>query len=170
MNQIDRSNFQKFAKRSCVDLNGDIHFKHMQFGIITKTANIFDIFRKKLTLDKEIDLNSIELELGDLCWYVSNGMSRLDMNLEDHCILIDEEHSIDELLILILQESVYLSTFLYSIPEIAESTYKERYKKIIKYVYKICYLTDIDFDKMLSLNSSILESSLDSLYKINNIN
>lgn len=56
---------------------------HMVLGMQTESAEIADVFKKKLAYGKDVDYINVKEELGDLMWYIANMCNINDWNLED---------------------------------------------------------------------------------------
>lgn len=65
--------YQEKSSRTLSILDSNISDNiHMSLGLTTESAEIADVFKKKLAYNKEIDWVNIKEEVGDLMFYVAN--------------------------------------------------------------------------------------------------
>lgn len=65
--------YQEKSSRTLSILDSNISDNiHMSLGLITESAEIADVFKKKLAYNKEIDWINIKEEVGDLMFYIAN--------------------------------------------------------------------------------------------------
>jgi NTP pyrophosphatase (non-canonical NTP hydrolase) len=71
--EISYNNYEELASATCKDLGTEgANILHMKMGIMTESAEVVDILKKKHAYGKEIDFNHMKEELGDLLWYAAN--------------------------------------------------------------------------------------------------
>lgn len=56
---------------------------HMLLGIQTESAELSDVYKKKLAYNKNVDLINVKEEIGDLMWYVANFCNLNNWDLRD---------------------------------------------------------------------------------------
>jgi len=65
--------YQEKSSRTLSILDSNISDNiHMSLGLTTESAEIADVFKKKLAYNKEIDWINIKEEIGDLMFYIAN--------------------------------------------------------------------------------------------------
>ena len=70
---MEISNYQNLASRTLVKLGTTFEDNlHMVLGMQTESAELADVFKKKLAYGKEIDWVNIKEEIGDQMWYIVN--------------------------------------------------------------------------------------------------
>ena len=55
----------------------------MCLGLQTESAEISDVFKKKLAYNKDIDWVNVKEEIGDLMWYIANLCNLNEWDLEN---------------------------------------------------------------------------------------
>jgi len=79
--------YQKLARKTAIYPKIGRSFIYPLLGLAGETGEVFEKFKKlfrdrKGKIDKNF-LNLIELELGDILWYLANLCSELGINLEE---------------------------------------------------------------------------------------
>jgi len=79
--------YQKLARKTAIYPKIGRNFIYPLLGLAGETGEVFEKFKKlfrdrKGKIDKNF-LNLIELELGDILWYLANLCSELGINLEE---------------------------------------------------------------------------------------
>lgn len=70
---LDLREYQELAARTNVDLGSpQANVQHMRLGIFTEFGEIVDIFKRKFAYGKEVDVDHLSEEIGDLFWYLAN--------------------------------------------------------------------------------------------------
>jgi len=70
---MEISQYQIETKRTLANLETNpLDILHMCLGLQTESAEISDVFKKKLAYNKDIDWINVKEEIGDLMWYISN--------------------------------------------------------------------------------------------------
>ena len=70
---MEINQYQIETKRTLANLeNNPLDILHMCLGLQTESAEISDVFKKKLAYNKDIDWVNVKEEIGDLMWYISN--------------------------------------------------------------------------------------------------
>lgn len=76
--------YMKTTPRTMASLgNTDLDITHALFGIVTESAEIVDLYKKKLAYNKPFSLEKVEDELGDLFFYISSFMHFAKLNPSD---------------------------------------------------------------------------------------
>jgi NTP pyrophosphatase (non-canonical NTP hydrolase) len=76
--------YQKQAERTLVKLEKNSYdLLHMCLGLQTESAEISDVFKKKLAYNKDIDWVNVKEEIGDLMWYIANLCNLNEWDLEN---------------------------------------------------------------------------------------
>ena len=76
--------YQDFCKKKLLPGNSDFVFA---LGLGGECGEVLDIIKKSYRDQKNIDLNHLKEEIGDVCWYVANLCSVYGFELSD--ILIE---------------------------------------------------------------------------------
>lgn len=82
--KIKIEEYQNLSKRTLSNLDSVLEDNiHMSLGLTTETAEIADVFKKKLAYKKEIDWVNIQEELGDVMFYIVNMCNINNWDLRD---------------------------------------------------------------------------------------
>lgn len=104
--------YQEESKRSFADLaDSNLNYLHMAAGILTETGELADIFKKKIAYGKEIDLVHVGEEIGDLCWFIANGLRISGIGLQD--LAMEDAMGVDKAFEMVTTDADWL-TFLIS--------------------------------------------------------
>ena len=66
------------------------HMLHMAVGVSGEAGELLDAVKKHCVYQKQIDLDNIKEEAGDILFYLTGLLNELDMSLED-CIIANRE-------------------------------------------------------------------------------
>ena len=66
------------------------HLLHMAVGISGESGELLDAVKKHCVYQKQIDIDNIKEEAGDILFYLTGLLNELDMSLED-CIIANRE-------------------------------------------------------------------------------
>jgi NTP pyrophosphatase (non-canonical NTP hydrolase) len=78
------NNYQDNALRTCPNIGSlNDNINHMMLGLITETGEIADLHKKFFAYGKQFDLIKMELELGDLMWYIACLADMYGLKLDD---------------------------------------------------------------------------------------
>lgn len=82
--RVNIKEYQNKVNRTRANLDSNLMDNiHMVLGMQTESAEIADVFKKKLAYAKDIDLINVQEELGDIMWYIANMCNINEWNLED---------------------------------------------------------------------------------------
>lgn len=135
---------------------------HISYGITTEIGELVDIYKKKLAYGKEIDLVNLKEELGDIQWYVFNGLNFLKFNINN----IDEESKVNLIYFpnneyktkgLLLGLSFYSSELFKDLSEDEISVIKIDLLIIYKIVKLICKDYGFEMENIFDININKLK-------------
>ena len=66
------------------------HLLHMAVGVSGEAGELLDAVKKHCVYQKQIDIDNIKEEAGDILFYLTGLLNELDMSLED-CIIANRE-------------------------------------------------------------------------------
>ena len=66
------------------------HLLHMAVGVSGEAGELLDAVKKHCVYQKQIDIDNIKEEAGDILFYMTGLLNELDMSLED-CIIANRE-------------------------------------------------------------------------------
>jgi NTP pyrophosphatase (non-canonical NTP hydrolase) len=66
------------------------HLLHMAVGVSGEAGELLDAVKKHCVYQKQIDLDNIKEEAGDILFYLTGLLNELDMSIED-CIIANRE-------------------------------------------------------------------------------
>lgn len=76
--------YMKTTPRTMASLgNPDLDIQHCLYGMITESAEIIDLYKKRLAYNKPLSMEQVEDELGDLFFYISSFMHFAKLNPSD---------------------------------------------------------------------------------------
>lgn len=76
--------FQRDAMRTAPEGHGEYkQLRHGLIGIFTEVAELVDAEKKMIFYGKECSPSDIELELGDICWYIALAASAVGVRLSE---------------------------------------------------------------------------------------
>ena len=77
----------EYQKLAMTTLNPDLSKKDILInavmGLCGESGEAIDIVKKWLAQGHELDREKLSKELGDICWYLAETATALDLNLED---------------------------------------------------------------------------------------
>lgn len=56
---------------------------HMVMGLSGETGELVDAIKKHLMYGRELDIDNVKEELGDICWYLANLLDSIDSSFEE---------------------------------------------------------------------------------------
>ena len=76
--------YQEQSKRTLPEL-GTITMNsiHMVLGMVTESAELADVYKKKIAYGKSVDEVNVKEELGDCLWYIANMCNINNWDMED---------------------------------------------------------------------------------------
>ena len=81
---IEVKEYQQKASRTLASLGSSLNDDiHMVLGMQTESAELSDVFKKKLAYNKEVDWVNAKEEIGDLMWYIANFCNLHDWDLRE---------------------------------------------------------------------------------------
>ena len=76
--------YQKECKRTATFWGTDCEcLSNMCMGIAGEAGEIVDYFKKVLYQGRELDINKVKEEMGDLLWYMAGLADRLNIDLDE---------------------------------------------------------------------------------------
>lgn len=75
--------YQKEASRSMRELPFDLAVSNMCLGLAGEVGEVIDITKKHVYQGKELDINDVIEEVGDVLWYVANYCNVMNITMEE---------------------------------------------------------------------------------------
>lgn len=86
---MDANRYQKQAARTLIDhpdfglRGGELMVIWNAVGLAGETGEVVDLIKKAIFHKHGLDMDALEKELGDVCWYLAALCTKLDLNLAD---------------------------------------------------------------------------------------
>ena len=162
----------KESKRTMNDKGFELNVYHACLGIITESAEIVDTVKKHVYYDKELDLNNINEEIGDLLWYIAILYREFpDLEMFETSFVFDglekttKERTTRQLIIVCLNFNKYTANFV-NLLQFLELQLSES-DILIKKLYSCLSILIREIYLLIKLSNINLETDLETILDIN---
>ncbi len=133
---------------------------HVAYGISTEVGELHDIYKKELAYGKQIDIVNLKEELGDILWYVLNGLTFCeitDSNVIEIQQEIDSHENDTELLTCIQYLSESSCNIMSNLYQVDKNDIKYRFSGVLFNVLSICQCYKFDIEEIMDMNINKLK-------------